>query len=86
MKMLVAGAEILCGESTDETAILPVIKLLIIHKHALVRESTLNGVAAFYNINNKPPKDIIDKLIFISTNDPSVDLKNYAKELLKDII
>lgn len=84
MKMLVAGAEILCGEVTDETFALPVIRLLIKHLHALVRESAMNSIAAFYG-KVKPPQDIIDRLKFISINDPSADLKNYAKELLSNI-
>lgn len=84
-KVLINGIEILCGEATDETLTLPVIRLLIKHMNALVRESAMIGIAAFY-VNIKPPQDIIDRLKFISTNDPSTDLKNYAKELLEILL
>lgn len=85
IKVLVTGAELLCDEITDETVILPVIKILLKHKHALVRESAVIGLAGFYS-NRKPPKEILDILIYISTNDPFVQLKNYAKDIIKDMM
>jgi len=82
IKMLVAGAELLCEETTDETLILPVIRQLLKHTHALVRESAMIGVTSFYE-NKKPPADVISRLKVISNSDPSAQLKSYAKDILE---
>ena len=84
IKLLANGIEILSGENKDETLISPILKLLLRHMNAIVREAAAIGVAAFYT-HKKPPQDIIDLLKIISANDPSHELKSYAKELLEDI-
>lgn len=84
IKMLVAGAELLCEETTDETLVLPVIRWLLKHTHALVRESAMIGVTGFYE-KKKPPQDVINRLKIISNSDPSAELKSYAKDLLESI-
>lgn len=81
IKILISGTEILCSEITDESLILPVIRLLLKHVNALVREGAVIGIAAFY-VNTKPPQDVIDRLNFISNNDPFNELRIYVKDLL----
>lgn len=81
-KMLVAGAELLCDEISNETIVLPVIRQLLKHTHALVRESAIIGITSFYE-NKKPPQDIINRLQVISNSDPSMQLRIYAKDILE---
>lgn len=83
-KLLIEGVEILSGETVDETIILPVLRSLLRHTNALVREGAVFGVAAFYD-KKQPPQDIMDRLKVISTNDPSYELKAYTKDLLEGI-
>ncbi len=82
VKVLSCGAEILCEEITDETVVCPVLKKLLKHVHATVRESAMIGISAFYT-SSVPPSDIIDRLKIMATNDPSPSLKEIALDLLK---
>jgi vesicle coat complex subunit len=83
IRMLTYGAEILGGEVNDEEVVLPVLKLLLKHMNAIVREGALLGVSSFF-INKKPPADILEKLKAMSIGDPSPTIKDTAKGLLKD--
>jgi len=80
---LTFGAEILGGEVKEEDLVLPVLRKLLKHINAIVREGAMIGVSAFY-AENKPPQDILDKLKAISCNDPSPACKDYASSLLED--
>lgn len=80
---LTFGAEILGTEIKDEKVVLPVLKRLLRHINALVREGAIIGVCSFY-IDNKPPVEILDRLKQIAASDPSPTLKSYAKEVLID--
>lgn len=83
VRMLTFGAEILGGEVKDETIVLPVLRQLIKHVNAIVREGAAIGISSFY-LEKKPPQDILDRLRTMSTNDPSPTLKEYAKTMLED--
>src|ERR1700676_4863064 len=80
--MLTVGAELL-GEVPDERIVLPALRQLLKHVHALVREGAMNGLANFYE-DKRPPQDILERLRVMETNDPSPTLKEYAQSLLKD--
>ncbi len=84
IKLLTNGIEILSEETKDESLILPLFQNLLKHTNALVREGAIAGVAAFYE-NRQLPHNIIERLKIISNNDPSCDLKSYAKDILNDI-
>lgn len=81
-KMLASGAELL-GEISDERIAYPALRQLLKHVHALVREGALTGLSSFY-LSKKPPQDILERLRFMSKNDPSPNLKEYAQQLIKD--
>ncbi len=83
IRMLTSGAEILGGEVKDETIVLPVLRQLIKHVNAIVREGAAIGISSFY-MEKKPPQDILDRLKVMSSNDPSPALKDYAKSMLRD--
>lgn len=79
--MLVSGAELLGETVSDEEIVLPALRQLLKHVHALVRESALTGLSSFYS-EKKPPQEILDRIMLMSDNDPSPDIKEYAKSLL----
>ena len=81
--MLISGAEILGEEVTDEVLVLPVFRQLLKHVNATVREASAIGISSFY-LEKKPPQDILDKLKVMSANDPSPNLKDYIRTILKD--
>lgn len=83
IRMLTSGAEILGGEVKDETLVLPVLRMLLKHVNAIVREGACIGISSFY-IDKKPPQDILDRLRVMATSDPSPTLKDYAKTLIED--
>lgn len=83
IRMLTSGAEILGGEVTDETVVLPVLRMLLKHVNAIVREGAAIGLSSFY-LERRPPADIMDRLKVMSTNDPSPTLREYAKTMLRD--
>jgi hypothetical protein len=80
--LLTLGAELL-GEIPDERIVLPAFRQLLKHVHALVREGAMTGLSSFY-LERKPPQDILERLQFMTKNDPSADLKEYADSLLKN--
>lgn len=81
----IANAISLLGEvGEDEDIIYSIIKRYINHVHVLLRESAIICASYFYK-GKKLPKDIKQKLLFIRDNDPSVDLKELAKEILNDL-
>lgn len=80
--VLTFGAELL-GEVTDEQIVLPALRQLLKHVHALVREGAMMGVSSFY-MEKRPPQDIIERLRMIATNDPSPSLRGDAKALLDE--
>jgi hypothetical protein len=81
--LLASGAETLGEEVKDEEIVLPALRQLLKHVHALVRESAMSGLSAFY-MEKKPPQDIIEKLRNMATTDPSPSIKDFAQTLLKD--
>lgn len=81
-KMLASGVEVFCGEVNDETLVLSVIRTLLKHKNALVRESAIIGITEFY-VDEMPPQDILDKLKLISNVDPSPFVKEYSGDVLE---
>lgn len=85
VKILVIGVELLCGEISDESLVLPILRILLKHVNALVRESAMIGVTDFYK-NKKPPYDLFERLKFISTTDPSPNLRFYAKDILENMM
>lgn len=82
-RMLTSGAEILGGEVSDESVVLPVLRMLLKHVHASVREGAAIGISSFY-LEKKPPQDILERLRVMSNTDPSPAIKEYAKTILKD--
>lgn len=80
--MLASGAELL-GDVTDERIVYPALKQLLKHVHALVREGAMTGLSSFY-VEKRPPQDILERLRFMTKNDPSPNLKEYAQQLIKD--
>lgn len=83
-KLLATGVEILAGENPDEDIILPVFRKLLKHMNAIVREGALLGIAAFCS-TKKPPRDILDRLNVIASNDPLLANKKTAKSLIEDL-
>jgi hypothetical protein len=81
--MLAFGAELLGAEVMDETIVLPALRRLLKHIHALVREGAMNGVSSFY-MERKPPQDVLDRLRIMAHADPSPTIKEYSQALLKD--
>jgi hypothetical protein len=83
IRMLSLGVEILGEEVKDETIVLPVIKQLLKHINAIVREGAVIGASSFY-MDKKPPRDILDRLKVMSNSDPSPLLKEFAGNVLVD--
>lgn len=84
VRTLTSGAEILGGEVGDETIVLPVLRMLLKHVNAIVREGALIGASTFY-MEKAPPRDIVDRVRVMSNSDPSPALKEYAKSVLEDL-
>jgi hypothetical protein len=78
------AVEILGEEVKDEKIVLPIVIKLLKHIHVLIRESAIICVMTFY-MEKSPPPDIIDRLKIIAQNDPSSDLRDLAKDSLKDL-
>lgn len=78
---LALGAEVLGEEITNETIVIPTLKQLLKHPHALVREGALNGVASFFS--DKPlAREILERLRFIAKSDPLASNKEIAIEMI----
>jgi hypothetical protein len=80
--MLTVGAELL-GESTDERIVLPTLRQLLKHVHALVREGAMTGLSSFY-MDKKPPQDVLDRVRTMAKSDPSPNNKEFAATLLAE--
>lgn len=78
---LTLGIEILANEVQNEEIVLPALRRLLKHINATVREGAVIGVSSFYNLKH-PPSDILDRVREIADNDPSLYLKDYAKDVL----
>ncbi len=84
IRTLTAGVEILGGEVSDEAMVLPVLRQLLKHINAIVREGAAIGVSTFY-LEKKPPRDILDRMKAIANSDPSPTLREYALGVVKDL-
>lgn len=81
--MLTIGAELLGEAVSDERIVLPALRQLLKHVHALVREGAMTGLSSFY-LERKPPQDVLERINSMAKNDPSPSLREYADSLLKD--
>ena len=81
---LTFGIEILASETQDEKLFLDPAKILLKHVHAVVREGACLAIAAFYS-DKIPPQEIIDRLRWLSSHDPSPAVKETAIGYLEDI-
>jgi hypothetical protein len=82
---LTFGAEVLGGEVKDEELVLPVLRRLLKHVNAVVREGAMLGVSAFY-IDKKPPQEIVDRLRSMVKSDPSPANRDCAGSMLEDYL
>jgi hypothetical protein len=73
--------ELFGDEIRDEAIAEPILKKLLKHVHATIRESALLAVDSFYE-SKKPTQDILDRVKAMSKTDPS----GYVKECAKDLI
>jgi hypothetical protein len=80
---LTFGAELLGEEVKDEEIVLPVLRRLLKHFNAIVREGAMLGVSAFY-MDKKPPQDLIELLKTIFKSDPSPANRDCAGSMLED--
>jgi len=83
-KTIALAVEVLGEEVIDETIVLPIIRKLLKHIHVMIRESAIICAFSFY-AEKTPPQDVIDNLKVIANNDPSHDLRDLAKDILKDL-
>lgn len=84
MQTISLAIDIMGEEVSDEALVTPLIRKLLKHIHVLIRESAIMCVASFY-IDKEVPKDIANRLEIISKNDPSNNLKELARDTLKDL-
>lgn len=80
-RTLTFGAEILGGEVFEEELVIPVLKKLLKHFNAMVREGAMMGVSSFFS-NKRMPSDILDRLKVMASSDPSLGNREYAKDLI----
>ncbi len=80
---LTMGAEILGEEISDEEICLPILKKLLKHINATVREGAIIGIMALF-FDKRLPEDILERVKDIFKSDPSPALKAYAEDILKD--
>lgn len=83
IRTITSTVDILSSEVADETIVFPILNRLLKHIHVTVRESALSGVSSFYT-GKIIPQDIINQLENIANNDPSILLRDYARDLLKE--
>lgn len=84
VRTLTFGAEILGGEVSDEEIVIPVLRRLLKHVNAIVREGAMLGVSAFYMEGKKPPQDVIERLRAMSKSDPAPSNRDTANSLLEE--
>jgi hypothetical protein len=83
IKVLTDALEILGGEVDDDSIVLPVLQKLLRNINVSIRESALIGISSFYGAKTKPlSSEVSEKLLDLSTNDPSALLRDFAKDLL----
>jgi len=80
---LTFAAELLGEEVLDEKIVVPILKKLLKHINAVVREGAIIGIMAFFE-GKSLPEDILEIVRHIFKNDPSTELKLYAEDILKD--
>lgn len=76
--------EILAEETPDESIFLPILKILLKHGNALVREGACSAVSSFY-FDRQIPDDILEKLSEMSRHDPSYSIKKHIEDLLSQL-
>ncbi len=76
--------EILAEEVSDESIVLPLIKILLRHTNAIVREGACSAVSSFY-YERQIPSEILDRLTNMSQHDPSLIIKKYTEDLLSQL-
>lgn len=81
---LTFGAELLGSEVKDEDIVLPVLRRLLKHVNAIVREGAMMGVSAFFLDSKKPPQDIVERLRTMAHSDPSPSNRDTANSLVED--
>jgi hypothetical protein len=81
---LTFGAEILGTEVADEAIVLPVIKVLLKHINAIVREGAVIGASSFWS-GKKPPREILDRLKVMANSDPSSAIREVVRGVLEDM-
>lgn len=77
------AVEILGESCICEKDILPILKRLLMHIHVSIRESTLSSISSYYK-GRKLPKDLLDRIKIILKSDPSVDVRDCAKDVLQE--
>lgn len=82
-RMLSFGVEILGEKVKDETIVLPVIRQLLKHINAVVREGAILGASSFYG-DKQPPREILDRLKVMSNSDPSPSIREDALDVLSN--
>lgn len=80
---LAFGAEVLGEEVDNEALVAPVLRQLLKHPHALVREGALNGVTAFFS-NKSLPVNILEQLRTIVKSDPLSTNKEIAADMISN--
>lgn len=80
--ILTLGIEALTAECKDQDLVFPVLKKLLNHRHALVREGALIGVGQLYDKICHP--DILNKVKQLAQNDPHLGIKATAKDILEN--
>jgi len=79
---LTFGVEVLGELGKDEGIVLPVLRRLLKHMNAIIREGAMMGISTFY-LGIDPPQDIIDRLSIMALNDPSPECRDCAETMLK---
>ena len=77
---LTFGAEMI-GSIKDENLVTPILKKLLSHINAVVREGAVYGTSAFFD-NKSLPEDILNKIKAMSIKDPSPGVRQCSKDLL----
>lgn len=80
---LTFGAEVMGELVKDEEIVIPILRRLLKHVNAVIREGAMLGISAFY-MEKKPAKDVLDRLKIISTSDPSPACRDCAETMLED--
>ena len=82
IKTITEAIEILGEEKVEEALILPVLKRLLRHIHAQVRESTILAISSYYQ--KELPKEILDRIKIMVKADPSPIVRNCCEDVLEN--